>query len=146
VRRVAFIVIVGLAFLATMGCKGNNPTSPTTKAPVGTWQATRAEYVSVADPSKKVNLVSEGATVTLVLDASTFTFTIAKPGETAQVTTGSWSYTTDTMTLSPSGTSFTWVFELNVSQESMTLSGAHVEFNFSGTPEEAILTLVLYRA
>jgi hypothetical protein len=144
-RKVAFIVLVTLAFLAAASCKDTS-TNPTVKGPVGTWHATRAEYVSVADSSKRVNIVSQGSTVTLVLDTSTFTLTITNPGETPKVTTGSWTFTTNTMTLAPSGTSFTWVFDTMVSGESMSLSGAHVQFDFSGTMEEAILTLVLTRA
>jgi hypothetical protein len=143
-RKAALIIIIALAFLAAASCKGTS-TSPTLQAPTGTWQCTRAEYVSVADPSQRVNIVSEGATVTLVLEASTFTFKISYPGEDPTVTTGSWTYTSDTMTLAPSGTSFTWVFNMTLSGKGMTLSGAHVQFDFSGTMEEATLTMVLTR-
>jgi hypothetical protein len=143
-RKAALIVIVALAFLAAASCKGTS-TTPSFQAPVGTWQATSAEYVSVANPSQRVNIVSQGATVTLVLETSTFTLTISNPGESPTVTTGSATYTSDTMTLAPSGTSFTWVFNMTLSGKGMTLSGAHVQFDFSGTMEEATLTMVLTR-
>jgi hypothetical protein len=145
-RKAALIIIVALAFLAasSSSCKKSS-TSPTLQSPTGTWLATGAEYVSVANPSQRVNIVSQGASVSLVLDASTFTFKISYPGQEPTVTTGSWSYTSDTMTLAPSGTSFTWVFNMSLSGDSMTLSGAHVQFNFSGTLEEATLNLVLAR-
>jgi hypothetical protein len=143
-RKAALIVIVALGFLAATSCKGTS-TTPGFEAPVGTWQATSAEYVSVANPGQRVNIVSEGATVTLVLETSTFTLTISKPGESPTVTTGSATYSSDTMTLAPSGASFTWVFTMTLSGKGMTLSGAHVQFDFNGTLEEAILNLILTR-
>jgi hypothetical protein len=49
------------------------------------------------------------------------------------------------MTLSPSGASFSWVFSMAQSRSGLTLSGAHVQFDFGGGLEESTLTLALTR-
>jgi hypothetical protein len=91
--------------------------------------------------------VAQGSTVTLVLDTSTYTLTITDPGKTPKVTTGSWTSTAVTMTLAPSGTSFTWVFDMTPSGNTLTLSGANVDFDFggTGTVQDEKLNLVLKR-
>jgi hypothetical protein len=115
-RKTAFIVFVVLAVLAATACK-NNATGPNdplilstppvnsgggTVMPgpvyginelVGIWQATEAEVWSTEDPDVWRDLVAEGGTITLVLEASqTYTVTVTMPGEKASVDTGSWYY------------------------------------------------------
>lgn len=144
-RRPAFIVLVALAVLAAASCNKDTPTNPSTQGLAGTWRATSAIYQSVANSSKRVDIVSQGSTVVLELATSTFTLTITDPGKSPKVTTGSWTSTTDTMTLSPSGASFSWVFSMAQSRSGLTLSGAHVQFDFGGGLEESTLTLALTR-
>jgi hypothetical protein len=113
-RKTAFIVFV---VLAAATCK-HNATSPNdpllfsnppvnasgpvigTNDPVigindlvGTWQATKAEVWSSEDPDLRRDLVAEGGTATLVLEASqAYTVTVTMPGETPSVDTGIWYY------------------------------------------------------
>jgi hypothetical protein len=64
---------------------------------VGTWQATKAEGINFWDPNIRRDLVAEGGTVTLVLEAEqtdqTYTVTLTMPGEAPKVNYGIWNYT-----------------------------------------------------
>ena len=86
-------------------------------------------------------MVAQGTSLTLVLDSSSFVLTITDPGHTPRVTTGSWTSSRDTMTLTPSGVSFSWVFDMNLSGSTLTLTGGSVEFDFNadGSYEQAQL-------
>lgn len=113
-RKTAFMVFIALAVLAAAACK-NNPTGPSANSRVlvgtvstgsdattiitkvegfaGTWQATKAEGRNFWEPNVRRDLVAEGGTVTLVLEASkTYTVTLTMPGETPRVNTGIWHY------------------------------------------------------
>jgi len=137
-RKTALFVLVALAIIGALSCK-DSTTGPSPQGLSGTWKATKAEYVSAADSSKKVDIVAQGSTLTLVLETGSFTLTITDPGEAPSVTTGTWTSSSDTLTLAPSGTSFTWMFNMTQSGNNLTLSGGHVQFDFSGALEEAIL-------
>lgn len=129
------------------GCSKNTVTSPSSQTLTGTWRATKAEYVSAADSSVTYEVVAKGGTATLVLTSNAFTLTIAKAGAAPQVTNGSYTSTINLMTLTPAGVSFTWVFEMSLSGDNLTLNGANVEFDFNGdgTNEPAKLNLALVR-
>jgi hypothetical protein len=139
--------LVAVAVLISGGCK-STVTSPNAQGLAGTWQATRAVYVNAADTAVSYDVVAKGGTATLVLTATTFTLTIARAGVAPQVTSGTWTSTTDLMTLNPSGVSFQWVFEMSQSGNNLTLNGASVEFDFTGDGinEQAKLNLALVRA
>ncbi len=145
-QKATCAVLAALAILAVAGCK-DSTTGPSAQGLQGSWRATKAEFTSVANPSTKVDIVAQGSTVTLVLAASTFTLTITDQGQSPKVTAGSWTSSMDTMTLKPSGVSFDWTFDMNQSGNTLTLSGANVNFDFGadGTMEEAKLNMVLTR-
>jgi hypothetical protein len=145
-RRIALIAFAGLVVLAA-ACRKDTVTSPNAQGLTGTWQATKAEYVRADDLSLTYDVVAHGGTVTLTLTSTDFTLTVTQSGASPQVTPGTWTSTTDLMTLTPSGVSFTWVFEMSQSGNNLTLTGAHVEFDFNGdgTNEQARLNLTLVR-
>lgn len=144
-KNTALIFLVAVAFLTASGCKSS--TGPDKDELVGTWDATKAEYVSVANSSTKVDIVALGGTFTLVLNASTFTMTIQELGESAWVGTGTWSNSMDTMTFTWStGTSGESQFDFVLDGDHLTLEGGHMQHEFTpGSPEEAILNLILDR-
>jgi hypothetical protein len=146
VGKFALSAFVALAMFMP-GCSKNTVTSPSSQSLTGTWGATKAEYVSAADPSITYDVVAQGGTATLVLTSNTFTLTIAKAGAAPQITNGSYTSTSDLMTLTPAGMSFTWVFEMSLSGDNLILNGANVEFDFNGdrTNEPAKLNLALVR-
>ena len=62
----AFVAAAAVTALAGCGSPGG-PTPPENGQVTGTWTASSATYVSVADPNKRVDLVAQGSTVMLVL-------------------------------------------------------------------------------
>lgn len=143
-RKAALIVLVVSALLASASCV-KSPTTPDVNKLLGKWRATAAEYMSFADLQKRVDIVSQGSTVILELTENDFTLTVTDPGKTPAMTTGTWTSTSDTMTLAPAGESSAWVFLMSQTSQSLSLSGAHVQFDFGSGLEEAILSLVLAR-
>lgn len=144
----AFLVIVLLLvsiLLATCG-SDNSFTAPggvVDNTLVGTWRATRAEFVSVASPGVRAEIVSLGATLVISLDAAGgYTRTITDPGQRPDVQTGTWSATSDVLTLRPSGVTFTIEFDFTLNGSTLSVSGGHVEFDFNGdeVPDEAVLS------
>lgn len=144
----AAVAIVGVC--CGGGSGGSSPTTPsnpTSQGLPGTWRATKSEFVSAANSSVRVDIVAQGSTVTLVLDAAAFTLTIKDPGQIGNVTTGSYRTSTDTMTMTPANMPFSWQFDMNLSGNTLTLTGGSVEFDFNadGSMDQAKLNLTLTR-
>jgi hypothetical protein len=131
------------------GGSGGTPASPSTVATlVGTWKATKAEYVSTANSSVRVEVVAQGTTLTLTLEsAGTYTERIVDPGQEGQTTTGTWSATQDIMTLKPTGVTWDIQFDMTLSGTTLTLNGGHVSFdvNGDGRDEETLANLTLVK-
>jgi len=150
--RVAGAVLVAVAVLAA-ACGGSDggsgsPTGPSAPTLAGTWKATRAEFVGVANSSQRVEVVSLGVSVTLVLNAAgTFTLTVAEPGMAADVTNGSWTSSSDALKMTPGGMSWSWEFDMTLSGNTLTLSGATFEFDVNGDDrdDQAKLSMTLAR-
>jgi hypothetical protein len=142
-RRPVFAVCAVVAVVLAASCK--SATGPTTESLTGTWHATKAEYVKASDTSVKVDVVSQGSAVTLQLATSTFTFTVNDARVSESPLTGTWTSSKDTLTLAPSGMSFTIVFDMTLNGSTLTLSGGGVTFDFTstGTFEDAKLNMVL---
>jgi hypothetical protein len=140
------VLIIAAAILVAVGCQSSTgPEDP--EGFLGTWNATKAEYTRVANTSTKVDIVAGGSTVVLLLNATTFTLTITDPGESPVVAGGTWSASTDIVTMTwTSGSSGESQFEYTLSGDNLTLSGGHMLYDFTpGSPEEALLDLVLHR-
>jgi hypothetical protein len=144
---IATFVVAAILAPACGGNNGSNPAAPTPQTLEGTWRATKAEYVSVASSSKRVDVVTQGTTVALVLAGSNYTFTQTDPGKSPQVQTGTWSASVDMMTLRPTGVTWSLQFDMTFSGNSLTLNGASVEFDFAanGVNEQAKLNMTLVR-
>jgi hypothetical protein len=140
----AFVVAVVLA----SACGGkDSPAAPTAQTLDGTWRATKAEFVSVANSSRRVDVITQGTTVVLAFAGSNYTFTQTDPGKSPQVQTGTWSASVDMMTLRPTGVTWSLQFDMTFSGNNLTLNGASVEFDFAanGVNEQAKLNLTLVR-
>jgi hypothetical protein len=156
--RARFATLVLVAAIAA-GCGGDsgstggssNPAGPSgSSSPQGldgTWKATKAEFVSVANAGRRVDVVTQGTTVTLAITGSNFVLTMADPGQTPNVTNGTWTSTRDTMSLKPNGMTWSWQFDMTQSGNTLSLSGASVEFDFAanGVMEQAKLSMTLVR-
>jgi hypothetical protein len=125
---------------------GSNPAAPTPQTVEETWRATKAQFVSLANSSRRVDIVAQGSTVTMVFAGSNYTFTQTESGKPQQVQTGTWSASTDVMTLRPAGVTWNIQFDMTRSGNNLTLNGGHVQFDFnSGNFEEALLNMTLVR-
>lgn len=145
-KRTGLVLCLAAAVLALGGCKSNTgPEDP--EGFLGTWNATKAEFTSVANSGTHVDIVAGGSTVVLLFNATTFTLTVTDPGESPVVSGGTWSASTDIMTLTwTSGSSGESQFEYTLSGDDLTLDNGHMQYDFTpGSPEEALLDLVLHR-
>jgi hypothetical protein len=144
-KKTALIFLATVAFLSVPGCKSS--TGPDTDDLVGTWLATKAEYVKIADSNAKVDIIAAGSTLSLVLSSSTFVLTVTDPASDPVISNGTWSKSIDTLTLVPTTG---WLgesqFDMTLSTNHLTLTGGHMPFAFTpGNPEEAILNLNLVK-
>jgi hypothetical protein len=130
-RKVGVLLAVALGGAAACG----GGTGPSADSLVGTWRATKAEVVSVANPSTKVDLVATGGAVRLVLtEAKTFTLTVTTPGGSDEITTGTWSSSVDVLTMiHPYGT---WQCDMTLSGTTLRLDGAQDSYDLDGDDVE----------
>jgi hypothetical protein len=138
--------LMAAAATTMVACGDDGGTGPDPETLVGSWRATKAELVSVANPATKVDLVAQGATVLLVLtEAKAFTLTLTVPGQPAEVTTGTWTSSQDLLSLNYSGGN--WQFDLVLSGNTLTLSGANGEWDFNddGIDDPVKVNLILAR-
>lgn len=138
-------VFAGLVAAAAAGC-GSDGTGPSPDTLTATWNATKAQFVSVANPAQMAEVVGMGGSVTLTLNANnTFTMTTMTPGHPMEQLTGTWSSSIDVLTLHHgSGTS---QFEMTHSGNTLTLMGAHGSFDVNGdnADEEVTINLTMTR-
>jgi hypothetical protein len=130
------------------GGGGDGGSGPPATSLVGTWNATKVEFTSKANPTQKVDVIAQGATMTLVLNGNgTYDQTMKVPGQPDDITNGTWSTSGGIFTMQQAGMPFSWQFSVSLSGNTLTLSGADVEFdvNNDGTDEPAKLTTVLVR-
>lgn len=148
-RRHSIFTLLVTAALAG-GCGGSgSPTAPSAETLSGTWKATSAEFVSASNSSLRVEVVSRGTSVTLTIESSgAYTQRIAAPNQPEETSTGSWSASSDVLTLRPSGMSFNIQFDMTLNGNSLTLRGGHVLFDVNGddSDEETILNLTMTRS
>ena len=140
--------LVLLLFVGAALACSNDGVGPSVDQIVGTWTATKVEYVSVSQPVQTVDLIAEGGTATLVLNANeSYTFTLTPSGEPPVIDTGDWDLDGDIFTVMPNGTTFELQFEIALSGNTLTLSGADAEYDFDDDQQEedAKMNLVLVR-
>lgn len=119
-----------LMFALVAACGGSSGTGPDLS---GTWNATNFEFVSVASPGTKVELVAAGGHAVLVLKADkSYTVTSAPPGGGDTTTSGTWTSSSDVLTLRETGIGGDMQFAYTLSGNTLTLTGADGEFDFDG--------------
>lgn len=142
------LLVAAIALVPSCGGgDGGGPVSPSTQSSlVGTWKATKAEFVNSSNSSQRVEIVALGTSLTMTLDAGgTYTQRIVDPGQTGQTTTGTWSASKDVLTLKPTGMTGNIQFDLNLSGTTLSLNGGHVAFdlNGDGRDEETLAYITL---
>ncbi|MBS1242166.1 MAG: hypothetical protein H6R40_1593 [Gemmatimonadetes bacterium] len=114
---------VGAAVALAVAC--SDDTGPSEDELVGTWNATKLEFVA---PGVAVDAIAFGATMQLVLGSNgTYTVTLGFPGEGTETETGTWSASEDVLTLS--GSDGDMQFDMSLSGNTLTLTGADGEFD-----------------
>lgn len=140
---------LGLALAALMAVScGDDATAPDVDALAGTWNATRFEYVNAADPADRVELIGLGGTLVAQIQSNgTYSYVATFPGEAPETSVGTWSSTDDTFTLQESGSPFAFTFDMTLSGNTLTLTGADSEYDFDldGIDDAAELNLTLVR-
>jgi len=117
---------------------GDGGTEPSASSFTGSWHATKLEYVSVANPSTKVDVIGQGATLTVQFNGGGgYTSTLTMPGEAQEITTGTWEASVDVFTMRWTEGAFTneMQFDWTMSGSTLTLVGATSDFDFAGTGE-----------
>ncbi len=140
--------LLAALFGVCCGSGSSSTTGPSQTTLAGTWKASRAEFVSASNSSVKVEAVSRGYSIVLTLDSGgTFRQVTTEPGMGSDTMTGTWSASSDVLTLRPSGVTFNIQFDMNLSGSTLSLAGGHVQFDINGdeVDEEAILSLTMTR-
>jgi hypothetical protein len=140
----SLVVTLAAALAAACG-GGGSGAAPAELA--GSWGATRLEFVSASAPATRVELIVQGASLTVVLSAGgTFDETLQVPGEPEEIRSGTWSATGDVLTLNYSPTN-QMQFGYTLAGDTLTLGGADGEFDFDddGSDEAAKVNVTLIR-
>lgn len=148
-RTIRFLALLAVVPIGA-GCGDDDGTGPSPAQLTGTWSATKFEFASTSDPSTRLDAISLGATLTMVLESDgSLSLTVIIPEESSDTATGSWTAEGDVLTISlETGLSGDWQFDMSLSGDTLTLSGAHVEWDFNddGVDDPALLNLVLVRS
>jgi hypothetical protein len=141
-------MLLALATAAAAGCSSDS-TGLSLPDIVGTWHATKFEFVAQSSPSTKTDLVTLGGPATVVLRTdNTFTITLNAPGQQPIVSNGSWTETATTLTIiiTSETPAQTVTFTLDVSGSTMSLTGGVATFNFGAGDVPAFLNVTLVKS
>lgn len=139
--------LIGVVASALLGC-GGDATGPNSESVVGTWRATKLEAVSVANPSIKEELVSQGFVLTIAFSAgNTFAATSQWPGLSAEGFNGAYSETGSRLTMTQTDPPPTLAvsFARSVNGNTLVLSGGDSTYDFGNGTELAKLNWTFVR-
>ena len=135
------------ALTVSLACGGDG-SGPSRDQFAGTWDATKLEFTNVANTSQKVDIIALGATFVIVLESTgDYQETLVVPGSAPENTTGTWSVSSDVITIKETGSSGDQQFNWSLSGNTLTISGANTDFDFNGdgVDEPAKLSAVLVK-
>jgi len=136
--------LLAAAMFAGAACSSDGGSGPSSSEITGTWQLTKVLFVSQANPQLSVDLIAQGGTATLTIDANhTFAYILTMPATAPDSTTGTWALSGDVVTMIRDGMSGDMQFQVTVSSSAIKLAGASVDFdvNDDGTDEPARMTI-----
>jgi hypothetical protein len=135
-----------LASLLLLACGG---TTADTSEFVGIWHATSREFINLANPTQKVEVIAAGWTYDLtLLSCGSYSEVSTPSGGSAVSRSGVWDASVDVFTLSWGGEySGEAQFDYSLTNGTLTMSGGSGTYDFDGdgTPDEATVTMVLTR-
>lgn len=125
------------AGIALAACSGDG-TGPNPTTFDGTWVAAKVEYISVANPATRVEVIALGASLTVQFNGNgSYASTLTMPGETPEATAGTWNASAEvfTLTWAEGGVTHEMQFDWTMSGATLTLVGADSDFDFAGDGE-----------
>jgi len=129
--------------VASVGCS-DSAVEP--QSLLGTWDATKLEFTRVANTSEKVDIIPLGGAFVITLaDNDVCTATLTFPDTAPESMTGTWSVSIDVFTLHWTGDTGNTQFDFSLSENTMTLVGGDVDYDFGNGDEPSKLTLVLVK-
>jgi hypothetical protein len=143
------LLLLALLVPVLTACDDDDPAGPSSATLAGNWTVTQIELVSVANASISVDLMDEGVTATLELEADgDFFLRVTDPVEGLEIFTGHWTYT-DVLTMEHIGGQFVgeWQFAVSLTGDTLRLTGADAEFDFDedGVEDSARLNMTAIR-
>lgn len=138
--------ILPLLLVALAGCGKDNTVGPKPTQVVGVWRATMVQFVNKSDPNQRVELISAGDTVTVVIGGDqVYTYLHAPHSGSPDTTTGVWRLDGDLFRVTPTGMPFEWVWDVSYSGGTLSLKNADMEYdvNDDGAREMTKQTMVL---
>ena len=116
--------------------------APATDDLVGTWNATAAEFVREADPSESVEIIAQGGSFRITLGANgTWSAIVTAPQITPDTSGGTWTASTDVLTLITTGQAGETQFDYVLSGTTITLTDGHVTWDYGNGDEAARLNI-----
>lgn len=126
---------LALVLMLHPGCGEDKAVGPKPTEITGLWTVTKDEYVNKANPALVVNRISPDSIATCAINADkSWVFILRRAGGHAPDTTiGTWSLDGDEFHVVPTETPFvTWAWGVNLSSNTLTLTGADMWFDFNG--------------
>ena len=143
-RRTNVLLAAALAAGGILGACGSDTTGSGLPNLVGVWTITKFEFVRVANPSTKVDLIALGGSGHVTFNSNgTWATTLTFPGLAPLTSSGTYTETATSLTLvdtsqSPSETS---TFAMTVSGNVRTATGGTATFDFGSGDEAATLNV-----
>jgi hypothetical protein len=133
-----------VAAMVAAGCSSDGGSGPSPSDVSGAWQLTKMQFVSQANPQLSVDLIAQGGTATMTIDADkTFVIILNAPSTPTETIAGTWSLSGSVLTMVRTGKSGDLQFQVTLTAQTIKLAGASVEFdvNDDGTDEPATLNI-----
>ena len=138
--RVSVGMVVGGLALGAAACGDSG--GPSADRFVGTWNATKMEFIRVADTTEQVDVIALGATFQITFHAdSTWQSILTVPQAQPDTVDGTWTASLDLLSLTQTGQAGNLEFNFVLSGNTVTLTGGDVDWDFGTGDEPAKLSI-----
>jgi hypothetical protein len=142
-------VILAILLSFGAGCGKDKVVGPKPNEIKGNWTATKAEYVTKAAPATRVDLLANGAKLTVRIgDDHRWVYVHTRSGAQPDTTLGTWSLDEDECVVAPDawpGT--TWHWRVSLSGTTLNMTGADMLYDVgeNGSLDEVDQNMTLVR-
>lgn len=140
-------VLTGVSLMAAVMACGDS-TGVVVDDLIGSWNATKYEFVNNANSSQKADLLAQGVSLALTVAAGgSYSAVITNPGQEPDTTSGTIAIDGNTLTIAESGQGSPTPVSFSLSGNTLTLTDPDesIDFDNDGTDESATLTIVFQR-